>query len=61
MLEDGQVISIGGTRALFTVRDFSTAEEAVAEISRIGHGTLADAATHWPMEADWNDERTLTD
>ena len=60
-MDDGQVIGIGGTRLLFTLRDFGSAEEALKEITRIGQGTLADAATHWPIAESWQQERTLTD
>lgn len=61
VMVDGQVIGIGGTQALFTTRDFTSTEEALKEITRIGQGSLADAATHWPMGDSWRDERTLTD
>jgi pSer/pThr/pTyr-binding forkhead associated (FHA) protein len=60
-VEDGQVIGVGGTRLLFTLREFGSAEEALKEITRIGQGSLADAASHWPMTEGWKDERTLTD
>ncbi|MCH2133359.1 MAG: FHA domain-containing protein [Phycisphaerales bacterium] len=61
VMDDGQVIGIGGTRVLFTLRDFNSADEALKEITRIGQGTLADAASFWPMNDAWQDERTLTD
>ena len=60
-IEDGQVIGVGGSRLLFTLREFGSAEEALKEITRIGQGSLADAASHWPMNEGWKDERTLTD
>ncbi|MEE2907450.1 MAG: FHA domain-containing protein [Planctomycetota bacterium] len=61
VMTDGQVIGIGATQVLFTTRDFTSREEALKEITRIGQGTLADAATHWPMGDSWREERTLTD
>ncbi|MCH2153088.1 MAG: FHA domain-containing protein [Phycisphaerales bacterium] len=60
-IDDGQVIGIGGSRLLFTLREFGSAEEALKEITRIGQGSLADAASHWPMTEGWKEERTLTD
>jgi len=61
VMSDGQVIGVGGSQVLFTVRDFNSSEEALKEITRIGQGTLADAATHWPTSDSWREERTLTD
>ena len=61
VMSDGQVIGVGGSQILFTVRDFNSSEEALKEITRIGQGTLADAATHWPTSDSWREERTLTD
>ncbi|MBG84775.1 MAG: hypothetical protein CMJ40_09555 [Phycisphaerae bacterium] len=61
VLKDGQTIGIGGTTILFTTRDYTTAEEALEEITNIGQGTLADAPSHWPMSDSWREERTVTD
>ncbi|MDG2422938.1 MAG: FHA domain-containing protein [Phycisphaerales bacterium] len=61
VMADGQVIGIGGTQVLFTTRDYANSEDALKEITRIGQGTLADAATNWPTSDSWREERTLTD
>ena len=61
VMADGQVIGIGGTQVLFTTRDYANSEDALKEITRIGQGTLADAATNWPTSDSWREERTLID